>query len=140
MKLNMQRLEQLYLKNYLFYVFWPICSLNCFCLKSSCIFIKQLAEAYSLIYFSAVHIWGGCLYCHGSIGQSLMPIFTILCGQNHRYFLTQYSLRATSILPLNKIDVSLSLCLFVCSLTPSKRLPLMSWNFERWFHLGCRCF
>ena len=44
--------EQLYLKNYLFYVFWPIYSLNCFCLNLPCIFIKRLAEAHSLIYFS----------------------------------------------------------------------------------------
>ena len=27
-------------------------------------------------------------------------------------------------------------CLFVCSLTPPKRLTLMSWNFEGWFPWG----
>ena len=46
-----------------------------------------------------------------------------------------------SILKSNRMSVCLYVCLFfVCSLNPPKKWTLMSWNFEGWFPLGCRCF
>ena len=38
-----------------------------------------------------------------------------------------------SLYKSNRMSVSESVCLNDCSLTPPKRINLMSWNFEEWF-------
>ena len=38
-----------------------------------------------------------------------------------------------SLYQSNRMSVSEWVCVFVCSLTPTKRWILMSWNFEGWF-------
>ena len=57
-KLNMQRrdLQRNFILRITSFRYFDLSIAFCFCLKSPCIFIQQLAEAHSLIYFS--DFWG----------------------------------------------------------------------------------